>query len=95
MSCTSSGQCITCLFPSVISNGNCLNQCAEGYTMVKSKCEADGSTPAVLQKTLSSSVFPIPFTILGCVLFVACCMSKLQNNNTYLIGIVYSILGLI
>ena len=43
----------------------------------------------------SGEVFPLPFTILGGVLFIACCMSKLSNFNTYLIGSAYSFYGLI
>ncbi len=52
-------------------------------------------TDIVLAETLQSYSFPIPFTILGCVVFIACCMSKLQNNNTYLIGLLYSFFGII
>jgi hypothetical protein len=43
----------------------------------------------------SSSPFPIPFTIFGCVILIACSTSKLQNANTYLIGILYSLVGLL
>ena len=37
----------------------------------------------------------MPFTIVGLVIFVACFMSKLQNKNTYLIGIAYSLFGVL
>lgn len=49
----------------------------------------------ILTETLQSYTFPIPFTILACLVFVACCMSKLQNSTTYFIGLLYSMLGLI
>ena len=49
-----------------------------------------------LDRTLTStSAFPMPFTIVGLVIFVACFMSKLQNKNTYLIGIAYSLFGIL
>ena len=53
------------------------------------------TTDVILTETLESYTFPIPFTILGCVVFIACCMSKLQNSNTYMIGLLYSLFGLI
>jgi hypothetical protein len=52
------------------------------------------STQELLKESLSSSTFPLPFTILGCVFFVACCLSKLQNSSTYLAGLFYALIGL-
>lgn len=40
-------------------------------------------------------VFPLPFTITGTIIFIACFMSKLQNRNTYITGVAYSLYGLI
>jgi hypothetical protein len=37
----------------------------------------------------------MPFTIIGAVIIIACLMSKLQNENSYFIGTVYSFLGVL
>lgn len=37
----------------------------------------------------------MPFTVLTGVCIIAACMSKLQNRHTYLIGLIYSMMGLI
>jgi hypothetical protein len=38
---------------------------------------------------------PLPFTIFGLIMIGAGLMSKLQNSNTYLIGMVYSVFGIL
>ena len=58
----------------------------------------EGST--VLNETLTDSltsvgIFPLPFTITGSIIFIACFMSKLQNRNTYIIGTAYALYGFI
>jgi len=37
----------------------------------------------------------LPFTIFGLIIIGAGLISKLQNHNTYLIGLAYSIFGLL
>ncbi len=39
--------------------------------------------------------FPFPFSIFGLIMIGAGIMSKLQNSNTYLIGMVYSVFGIL
>lgn len=39
--------------------------------------------------------FPLPFTIFGLIIIGAGLMSKLQNSNTYFIGLAYSVFGIL
>jgi hypothetical protein len=79
-------------------NANCLASCPQGYrSNGAGGCTAQ-SNP--LNDTLTSSlttgaVFPLPFTITGSIIFVACFMSKLQNKNTYILGVAYALYGVI
>ena len=43
----------------------------------------------------SSTIFPMPFVIVGMSIFIACIMSKLQNKNSYLFGSAYVIAGIL
>jgi len=79
----------------IYHQGYCVSSCPDGFTYVDYVCQPLNITTVVLEYTLQSSTFPIPFTILGCVIFVASCISKLQNSNTYLIGLLYSLFGLV
>jgi hypothetical protein len=45
--------------------------------------------------TSSSSNFAVPFTIASIVIMIACLMSKLQFNQTFVSGAIYGLLGLI
>ncbi len=70
---------------------SCL-QCDAGLTLVGGSCE----TKDTLTSTLTGgSIFPLPFTITGTLLFVACFMSKLQNSNSYVVGTAYSLFGVL
>jgi hypothetical protein len=40
-------------------------------------------------------MFPVPLTIATSVVLIACMMSKLQNQKTFLAGAVYSLVGII
>jgi len=83
----------------VIYKGSCLSTCPSGYqSNSNGTCVAASSnnTNNVLTSSLTTaSVFPLPFTITGSIIFVACFMSKLQNSNTYIIGTAYSLYGFI
>jgi hypothetical protein len=39
--------------------------------------------------------FPVPFTIAGVVLIIACLMSRLQFQETYLSGAIYSLIAIL
>lgn len=93
--CSANGECFACYFPNIYYNSYCLSSCPDGYTYTNFTCVVRNETDVILTQSLESYTFPIPFTILGCIVFIACCMSKLQNNNTYLIGLLYSLFGLI
>lgn len=95
VNCSASGECYACLFPMIYFQGYCVASCPENYTYTNYVCQPLNITTVVLEYTLKSSTFPIPFTILGCVIFIACCISKLQNSNTYFIGLLYSMFGLV
>ena len=71
-----------------------MDDCPDGYVYVDFSCEVDNSTNDTLDDSLTSaSVFPLPFTTFGGVLFIAGFLSKLQNSNTYLIGLSYALYG--
>ena len=65
-----------------------------------SRYENNGTHCLTLNNTLfntatSPSTFPVPFTIAGAVLVIACLMSKLQLGQTFLSGAIYSFFGLL
>lgn len=45
--------------------------------------------------TNQSSLFPLPFTIFGLIVLGAGLISKLQNKNTFLIGLAYCTFGIL
>jgi hypothetical protein len=53
----------------------------------------------ILDQTLTASApnnsFPVPFTIAGVVLIIACLMSRLQFHQTYLSGAIYSLISVL
>ena len=38
---------------------------------------------------------PLPFVMVSCIIIIACVLSKLQNENSYLVGTIYSLLGIV
>jgi hypothetical protein len=82
----------------VLFNQSCLSGCPSGYKNNGSGgCQVDtGGLDGTLSGSLTiGGVFPMPFTITGSIIFIACFMSKLQNRNTYITGVAYSLWGLI
>ena len=57
--------------------------------------EGSAATDPLTESLTSVGIFPLPFTITGSIIFIACFMSKLQNRNTYIVGVAYSLYGII
>lgn len=94
-SCTSSDVCLSCNSNYLYLNALCVSICPNGYNSNGTHCVD------ILTTTLSSSTsspnnsFPVPFTIAGVVLVIACLMSRLQFHETYLSGAIYSLISLL
>ena len=74
--CTSGDICTTCNSGFLSFNAVCISNCPSGYESNGTHCTS------ILTNTLvdESSAFPVPFTIAGVVLIIACLMSRLQFN---------------
>ncbi len=71
-------------------NGACLSACPASYTSNGTHCID------INQQVLTTpNSFPVPFSIAAAVILVACLMSKLQFNKTFLPGAVFAFLGLL
>ena len=81
----------------MLFNQTCLAACPSGYKADgNGGCQKDNGLDDPLTGSLTiGGVFPMPFTITGSIIFIACFMSKLQNRNTYIIGVAYSLWGII
>lgn len=92
-SCTSNNVCLSCSNNNYILNALCVPNCPTGYDNNGSHCYN------ILEQTLTASdpnnSFPVPFTIAGVVLIIACLMSRLQFPQTYLSGAIYSLIGVL
>jgi hypothetical protein len=94
-SCTSTNVCLSCNAGYLFLNSLCLGTCPSGYNSNGTHCID------VLANSLSSSIespnnsFPVPFTIAGIVLIIACLMSRLQFQETYLSGAIYSFISIL
>ena len=86
--CDSSDVCTACDSDYSLLNGNCLGTCPGGYETNGTHC-IDTNEEALT----SSSAFPVPFTIASAVAIIACLMSKLQFNHTFMPGAVFAFLG--
>ena len=95
--CSENGECYECYSPRIYFDGECPSKCPTGYVLIDFGCEVSNATEQTLDTTLTDGgvALPLPFTILAGIFFIACCMSKLQNYNTYLVGALYSLLGLV
>lgn len=88
--------CLSCTTPFLLLGGACLSSCPSGYEASNGSCIKSSSLVQDLTSSLTlGGVFPLPFTITASIVFVACFMSKLQNSNTYTIGIAYALYGLV
>jgi len=89
--CTSTDVCNTCNSGFLFLKGLCLTNCPSGYNSNGTHCID------VLSSSLTSTpnTFPVPFSIAAAVLVVACLMSRLQFNETFLSGAIYSFLSLL
>ena len=93
-SCSPADVCDTCVSGTYFLNTACLTTCPSGYTNNGTHCISNPNA-TVIGSITTSSTFPVPFTIAGAVLVVACLMSKLQFPQTYLSGAIYAFLGLL
>ena len=89
--CNNADVCLTCKSGYLFFNAACLTNCTSGYFSNGTHCLAT-VTPAL---TESATRFPVPFSIAGAVFLIACLMSRLQFNQTYLSGAVYAFMGIL
>ncbi len=88
--CLDNDLCYICVSDYNLLNGACLSVCPTGFETNGTHCLE------VLAETLESSnsnMFPVPFTIVTSVVLIACLMSKLQNDKTFLPGAVFALIG--
>lgn len=72
-----------------------MGACPSGYTSNGTHC-IDVLTPSLSSAESSpNNSFPVPFTIAGIVFIIACLMSRLQFQETYLSGAIYSFVALL
>jgi len=93
-----SASCQICLSGLLMFNGSCYYTCPAGsQTDGAGNCkQSQSSSNSTLTDSLTTAgLFPLPFTIIGSIIFVACFISKLQNRNTYTLGVAYSLYGFI
>lgn len=91
-SCSSGDVCISCKAGFLYLKTLCVTNCSAGYTSNGTHCI---DTLAASLTVPVSSAFPVPFSIAGAVLIIACLMSRLQFNETYLSGAVFSLVGVL
>ena len=83
--------CLTCDTDYVILEAVCYDKCPSPYKSNGTHCiDALVSSLEVANKS-----FPVPFTIAGVVLIIACLMSRLQFQETYLSGAIYSFVAIL
>lgn len=71
-------------------NGACLGECPASYKTNGTHCVD------INQEVLTTqSSFPVPFSIAGAVILIACLMSKLQYSKTFLPGAIFGFIGLL
>lgn len=88
--CTSADVCTMCDSQYSLLNGACLSACPASYNSNGTHCVD------INQQVLTTpNSFPVPFSIAAAVIVVACLMSKLQFNKTFLPGAVFAFLGLL
>lgn len=92
-SCTTADICTTCKSGYLFLSAQCLSSCPSNYTSNGTHCIELAQT--IIDSVTTPSTFPVPFSIAGAVLLVACLMSRLQFNQTYLSGAAYSFLGIL
>jgi hypothetical protein len=89
-SCSAADVCLICKSGFYYLKGDCVSPCPSGYISNGTNCND------IMTVSLSTSnTFPVPFSIAAAVLVIACLMSRLQFNNTYISGAVYSLLGIL
>lgn len=88
--CTSADVCTMCDNGYSLLNGACLGECPAAYKSNGTHCVD------INQEVLTTSnSFPVPFSIAGAVILIACLMSKLQFSKTFLPGAIFAFLGIL
>lgn len=103
VNCSSINYCYQCFYPKLFFQGACLTTCPTNFaadtnytTCVYSPPVATNETAATLSSSLiSTSIFPVPFSIGAAFLIIACLMSKFQHQRTDIIASLYSLWGLL
>lgn len=93
-SCNAADVCQVCKSTFLYLNTACLSACPSNYTTNGTHCVF---TPAqtIINAVTTPSTFPVPFTIAGAVVVIACLMSKLQYAQTFLSGAIFAFFGLL
>ena len=90
--CNSADICLTCKSGFLFFNAVCLTSCTDGYYSNGTHCLPKA---VVTAEITAPTTFPVPFSIAGAVLVIACLMSRLQFSQTYLSGAIYSFVGVL
>jgi hypothetical protein len=93
-SCSPADVCLICTSGSLFLNAACIAACPANYSSNGTHCVWDPAA-AVAAAVTTPNTFPVPFSIAGIVLVIACLMSKLQFGQTYLAGAVFAFLGVL
>lgn len=101
LNCSSSDVCYECPASLALYAGACVSSCPAplsiyyNTTSYRLNCFSSLDIAAQnLRDTLQiTAVLPLPFTIVATFLFLCCLMSKIQNRDTYVTGVGYSIYG--
>lgn len=88
--CTNGDYCTICASPMLVYQGGCYSTCETNYGSNGTHCVA----LPIEEPKVSTSIFPIPFTIATLVVVIMCMISKFQNGNTFASGAIYALLGL-
>jgi hypothetical protein len=92
-SCSAADVCTICKSTFLYLNAQCLTACPSNYTSNGTHCIELNTT--IIDSVTAPTTFPVPFSIAGAVLVIACLMSRLQFSQTYLSGAVYSLMGVL
>lgn len=90
-SCTTNDVCLICNSNYLYLKALCVSACPSGYSSNGTHC-IDILASSL---TTTSNAFPVPFSIAGVVIIIACLMSRLQFSETYMSGAIYSLISVL
>lgn len=88
LNCSSNNYCYQCFYPKVFYEGACLASCPYGYIMdvtlknctySPSSFNTSSASTTLSNSLISTSIFPVPFTIGAIFIIIACLMSRFQH----------------